>query len=332
MPSETPSCTPSSAPTPSPSINLFYPDQSTTGWESGCLNDGAYPGWMDQNPSTWLFSTLDKCCAQHFSWNYDYCMGTHDDTCARAYWYPDWEGGSSSCVRDGDEPLYMTQNPGQYLFSTKVECCEEHYSWDIGSCMGGDASGASGGLYYPDWTSGDEECKNDGNAPDYMVNNQNTWLYTDKGDCCARYFNYKLGDCMGTTTSSAGSDKYFPDWAGDNEGCLQDTGSTRAPDYMSGSTTWLFDDLESCCSQHYSWNKNNCMGTSSSTALNGSEQFYVLWKGGANNADVCVKDCAVGAGTNCGGFAESWDTKYDTQAKCCSERVSYAYKDCMKGV
>ena len=332
MPSETPSCTPSSAPTPSPSINLFYPDQSTTGWESGCLNDGAYPGWMDQNPSTWLFSTLDKCCAQHFSWNYDYCMGTHDDTCARAYWYPDWEGGSSSCVRDGDEPLYMTQNPGQYLFSTKVECCEEHYSWDIGSCMGGDASGASGGLYYPDWTSGDEECKNDGNAPDYMVNNQNTWLYTDKGDCCARYFNYKLGDCMGTTTSSAGSDKYFPDWAGDNEGCLQDTGSTRAPDYMSGSATWLFDDLESCCSQHYSWNKNNCMGTSSSTALTGSEQFYVLWKGGANNADVCVKDCAVGAGTNCGGFAESWDTKYDTQAKCCSERVSYAYKDCMKGV
>ena len=227
----------------------------------------------------------------------------------------------------------MTQNPGQYLFSTKVECCEEHYSHDVSKCMGGGAAGASGGLYYPDWTSGDEECKNDGNAPDYMVKNEKLWLYTDKSACCARYFNYRLGDCMGTTASTAGSGKYFPDWAGDNEGCLQDTGSNSAPDYMHGSSTWLFDTLESCCSQHYSWNKSNCMGTSASSGtLNGSEQFYVLWKGGANDSDVCVKDCAEGAGTNCGGLAKNWDVKYDTQAKCCSERVSYAYKDCMKGV
>jgi hypothetical protein len=289
---------------------------------------------MDQNPSTWLFSTLDKCCAQHFSWNYDYCMGTHDDTCARAYWYPDWEGGGESCIRDGEEPLYMTQNPGQYLFSTKKDCCDEHYSWDLTSCMGGSsATGASGSFYYPDWTSGDEECKNDGKAPDYMVSNQATWLYTDKDDCCARYFGWKLSDCMGTTTSTSGSGKYFPDWAGDNEGCLQDTGSNTAPDYMQGSTTWLFDTLDSCCSQHYSWNKSKCMGTSTTSAvLTGSEKFYVLWQGGANNKDVCVKDCATGVGANCGGVAESWDQLYDTQAACCSARVSYDYKNCMKGV
>jgi len=261
-------------------------------------------------------------------------MGTHDDTCARAYWYPDWEGGGESCIRDGEEPLYMTQNPGQYLFSTKQDCCDEHYSWDLTSCMGGSsATGASGSFYYPDWTSGDEECKNDGKAPDYMVSNQATWLYTDKDDCCARYFGWKLSDCMGTTTSTSGSGKYFPDWAGDNEGCLQDTGSNTAPDYMQGSTTWLFDTLDSCCAQHYSWNKNNCLGVSASTGtLTGSEKFYVLWKVGADNQDVCVKDCATGVGANCGGLAEDWDHLYDTQAACCSARVPYDYKGCMEGV
>lgn len=88
MPSETPSCTPSNAPTPAPSINLFYPDQTGTGMEQGCLNDGAQPGWMDANANIWLSTTLDKCCTRHFSWNYAYCMSSgSDNTCARAYWY-----------------------------------------------------------------------------------------------------------------------------------------------------------------------------------------------------------------------------------------------------
>ena len=73
------------------------------------------------------------------------------------------------------------------------------------------------------------------------------------------------------SASTSGSGKYFPDWHGDNEACLQDTGSTRAPDYMQDSTTWLFDDLESCCDQHYSYAKSSCMGSSASSGtLNGS--------------------------------------------------------------
>ena len=225
----------------------------------------------------------------------------------------------------------MTSNPGQFMFSTKQDCCDEHYSFDVGSCMEDSTAGISGDFYYPDWTSGDEGCKNDGNAPDYMVSNQATWLHTDKGDCCASFFDYKFRDCMGmgTTLSSAGSGKYFPDWAGDNKGCLQDMGSNRAPNYMHGSSTFLTDTLESCCDLHYSWNKNKCMGTS---ARDGSEKFYVLWKGGANNNDVCVKNCVEDAGTNCGGLADSWDILYVSQAECCSERVPHEYKECMKGL
>jgi hypothetical protein len=257
-------------------------------------------------------------------------MGTFDDTCARAYWYPDWEGNNDGCVRDGDEPIYMTENPTQYLFKTKAECCTEHYSWNQATCMGGAsaASSASGNKYYADWTSGDETCKNDGKAPDYMVANSATWLYTDKAACCSRFFGYKLSDCMGTSASSgSGTGKYFPDWSGDNEGCVRDSGSTRAPDYMAGSTTWLFDTLDKCCEQHYNWNLATCKGTGSagSSASAGTDEWYVVW----GNPAVCKKNCKVGSGTGCGGLAESWDDKYPSQAKCCSTRVSYGYKDCM---
>ena len=252
-------------------------------------------------------------------------MGTYDDNCAREYWYPDWVGRGNYCISDGEEPVYMTYSPGTFLFSSKADCCKEHYDWDYEACVGESASG-SGVLYYPDWTSGDEECKNDGNAPDYMVGNDATWLFSDKSDCCAHFFYYKLNDCIGTSTSSSGTGKYFPDWSGNNEACLQDTGSTRAPEYMQDSTTWLFDDLESCCDEHYSYAKSTCMGSS---ATAGSGKFYVAWRSGT---DVCVKDCVEDSGTNCGGLAEDWDTKYDSQEKCCSTAVWYDYRNCMKGV
>ena len=127
-------------------------------------------------------------------------------------------------------------------------------------------------------------------------------------------------------SSYAGSNKYYPDWSGDSEGCLQDTGSNLAPVYMVGSSVWLFDDLESCCRDHFSYNLNSCMGSTAS----GTEKWYVVWRSGGVN--VCVKDCKVGSGTDCGGLAEDWDDKYDTQKSCCSKRVSYDVKGCMKGI
>ncbi|KAL3766197.1 hypothetical protein ACHAWO_013175 [Cyclotella atomus] len=49
----------------------------------------------------------------------------------------------------GNEPVYMTENPTQYLFKTKAECRDEHYSWNKATCMGGSsASLASGTKYY----------------------------------------------------------------------------------------------------------------------------------------------------------------------------------------
>ena len=66
----------------------------------------------------------------------------------------------------------MIQSPANFFFSSKSDCCNEHYDWSYGDCMGSSSAangrgGRSGDKWYADWTSGDYTCKNDGGAPDY---------------------------------------------------------------------------------------------------------------------------------------------------------------------
>ena len=67
------------------------------------------------------------------------------------------------------------------MYSTKRECCDEHYSWNP-ECMGGRV-GNTGRKYYPDW-AGDHVCKNDGEGPTYMALNPSAWLYDTLLECC----------------------------------------------------------------------------------------------------------------------------------------------------
>jgi hypothetical protein len=138
-----------------------------------------------------------------------------------------------------------------------------------------------------------------------------------------RFFSYALKDCMGTVASSAGTGKYFPDWEGENVGCRVDNGSTLAPEYMHNSGHWLYDTLDTCCEKHYGYNLSGCKGQST-VDYTGSEKWYIEWSTGK-----CVQDCTTQSGTKCGGLADSWNLKYDTQEKCCAERSWWDKKECM---
>jgi hypothetical protein len=50
----------------------------------------------------------------------------------------------------------------------------------------GTASSGSGKKYYPDWL-GDDTCKNDGGAPQYMVQNPSLWLTDTLAKCCKNF-------------------------------------------------------------------------------------------------------------------------------------------------
>ncbi|KAL7460646.1 hypothetical protein ACHAXS_001091, partial [Conticribra weissflogii] len=79
---------------------------------------------------------------------------------------------------------------------------------------------------------------------------------------------------------------------------------------------WMFETLDACCKARYSWNMNDCVGTSGGTTVSGSNKWYPNWED-----FICVQDC-VGA-SPCGGLAESWDPLYDTVATCCDTKLSW---------
>eukprot|EP00956_Cyclotella_meneghiniana_P021945 scaffold40689_cov23-Cyclotella_meneghiniana.AAC.1 len=47
--------------------------------------------------------------------------------------YPDWDYHSGTCLEDGNEPIYMT-NDTAFILDSLEECCERYYSWDTNSC------------------------------------------------------------------------------------------------------------------------------------------------------------------------------------------------------
>ena len=117
------------------------------------------------------------------------------------------------------------------------------------------------------------------------------------------------------------SNKFFPDWEGSNQSCLQDATNTPAPDYMHVTEQWFADTLDECCEKHYFWNLNACLGGSAT----GTDKWYVDWA-----TFKCVKDCAEG-GTDCGGFADSYGKSnlHASKNQCCDTHVGWDYTNCM---
>jgi hypothetical protein len=170
--------------------------------------------------------------------------------------------------------------------------------------------------YYPDWL-GDDTCVNDGSAPDYMVNNPTTWLHDTLESCCSKNYSWKLAECKngGTTLlSGSGSKLYYPDWYGDNLGCISDE---NAPDWVIANPSYYMSDkLEVCCNNFYQWNYNFCAGV-----IVGTGKWYMKYSTGK-----CVKDCE--GGTDCGGNAEAWDNLWDSKLTCCLKQKWWDVLNC----
>jgi hypothetical protein len=59
----------------------------------------------------------------------------------------------------------------------------------------------SGTQWYADWISTDDTCKNDGNAPSYMVKNAAAWLFASRQDCCKSLHMIYLSQCSTVSNS-----------------------------------------------------------------------------------------------------------------------------------
>jgi len=230
---------------------------SSTTTSSSTVSSGSawYPDWEGDNSacvrvpremtSAYSFKGKDECCKAFYLWNYASCVG--DGTSGSKY-YADWLG--QQCVNDGRAPSYMVNNPSALLHDSLSDCCQKNFSWKINSCVGSITNGS--GMYYPDWEGSVEGCLVDSGAtlaPKYMQENPTAWMHDTLDACCAKYFTWNRGTCMG----GAGTNKWYMDYIGE-EKCVRDCLSGSDCGGIAESWDQLFDSKFDCCKMKNSWN------------------------------------------------------------------------------
>ena len=240
-----------------------------------------------------------------------------------ATYYPDWEGGTNTCLNDGNNPYYMEK--GSYLKTTLEECCDYYYAWNP-SCIkdGGGTPPAGSSKWYVNY--GSQKCVQDcaaaqGTACGGLATPWDT-LYADEAACCAaKLSSISPGLCQANSLANgtyAGTNKWYVDYQKNK--CVKDcaTSTTGCGGIIEDSATSLYSTAAACCAAKLSYiNAGVCETTSSGGTISGSSKWYVDYQN-----QKCVKDCPVG-GTACGGLADSWVTLYADAAACCAAKFSY---------
>ena len=66
-------------------------------------------------------------------------------------YYPDWVGGSGTCLQDDQPPLYMQMNPSYWMYNSLEDCCDRYFAgWNKNKCMNQQGSG----LWYANFALG----------------------------------------------------------------------------------------------------------------------------------------------------------------------------------
>jgi len=134
--------------------------------------------------------------------------------------------------------------------------------------------------------------------------------------CCRRYFNYDYNACVGTSGHIPNG--FYPNWGETEIKCL--AASDEMPDYMHANTDiWVYNDIESCCKNYYSWTYTECVvGSGGQTAASDSGKWYVN-----HQETICQQDCEKGGNVTCGGLAKVWEVLYESVEECCANQLSW---------
>jgi len=288
----------------------FYPDWGT---DSGtCLSDGNAPPYMKKDEG-WLFSSLEQCCAQHFSgWRNNNCMHKKGS----GLWYVSDE--DDKCVRDCTEGqgatcgglVHLGSND---LFTKPRNCCETKLPWVfsdfceadslLSSCYGGT------GRWYRGDIAGSEVCIEDCRVVDGgntacggLVQDSFVTIHDSVEDCCSSEYGWMQNELCATRSNKTTTDKYWPDEIKGR--CFSDS-DTPATD-MGIS---LFDSAGECCLTSLWWlSEAVCLAASgAASTASGTGKYYILWD---------KEKCAIDENDN---LAEAWDELFDGENECCDK-------------
>ncbi|ACI64978.1 predicted protein [Thalassiosira pseudonana CCMP1335] len=244
-----------------------------------------------------------------------------------ASYYPDWEGGSQTCLSDGAEPLYMTK--ANLLKDTLEDCCAAYYNSEGANCIvAGGGTPPTGSLeWYVNYEDG--KCEQDcpagtGNCGGYAT--PADALFADETLCCETKLGYlAVGFCEAESlgNSYAGSGDYYVDYV--NGRCVMDC-DEATPGCGGIATTaafTLYADAATCCSEKLGYLNADVCASNSNPASTGTGKYF------ANVQDsICVNDetgnCPTGE--TCAAATDS-EVLYDTIEECCAGSLGWVTAD-----
>jgi len=86
---------------------------------------------------TKIYLSKGRCCRNELKSASASCISTELTFLTSAfasYWYPDWEGGTTTCKNNGAQPMYMNMNPATYLHLSPLTCCSAYFGWAYNDC------------------------------------------------------------------------------------------------------------------------------------------------------------------------------------------------------
>jgi len=97
-------------------------------------------------------------------------------------------------------------------------------------------------LFYPDWSSNERSCLNDGEQPHYMSINTADYMSSTLAACCTKWFTWDVDKCIGSHPDDCTEHLYYPDWQGRSHKCVADG---NEPAYMNtNSHIYFFNTLQ----------------------------------------------------------------------------------------
>lgn len=223
----------------------WYPDWA--GDNKGCIMAG-----IEDRDSIFKYKTLSECCAKHYQWDWNSCMGTNGaiGPDGIALYYPDWEGDNKSCKNDGKQPTYMSNNVNAWMYEDLESCCRASYMYNLNACLGsGEFSGSK------KWFVDSEQlkCVQDCNGPSPCGGLSDGWetTYSTPEACCEKtlwWLNKEecVFDSTGDHTAMpSGSDEYYVDW--ETFTCVRDCVGPAPCGGLARSWDLLYTFKDACC-------------------------------------------------------------------------------------
>jgi hypothetical protein len=136
-------------------------------------------------------------------------------------------------------------------------------------------------------------------------------LYTSASACCSAELGFVDNELCVSLSTGVPTNKFYADQAAGvcRQDCSTENGLPCGGSPQDASLK-LYNSLELCCSAKISW-EPSCVDKSSGNEPQGTGKYYVNW-----SKVKCALDCPEDITLGCGGVADVWVAKYDTQEAC----------------